>query len=42
MGRTVRILREADVREALDMASCIDACERAFAAYSRAARSCRR
>src|SRR6187551_2273336 len=34
MGRTVRILREADVREALDMASCIDACERAFEAYS--------
>ena len=34
MGRTVRILRETDVREALDMASCIDACERAFAAYS--------
>ena len=34
MARTVRILREADVREALDMASCVDACERAFAAYS--------
>ena len=34
MARTVRILREADVREALDMASCIDACERAFEAYS--------
>lgn len=34
MGRTIRILRAADVREALDMASCIDACERAFGAYS--------
>ena len=34
MPRTVRILREADVRAALDMGSCIDACERAFAAYS--------
>jgi ornithine cyclodeaminase len=32
--KTVRILREADVRAALDMATCIDACERAFAAYS--------
>jgi len=32
--RTVRILREADVRAVLDMASCVDACERAFAAYS--------
>jgi ornithine cyclodeaminase/alanine dehydrogenase-like protein (mu-crystallin family) len=31
---TVRILREADVRAALEMAACIDACERAFAAYS--------
>jgi ornithine cyclodeaminase/alanine dehydrogenase-like protein (mu-crystallin family) len=30
----VRILREADIRSALDMASCIDACERAFVAYS--------
>ena len=29
--RTVRILREADVRACLDMATCIDACERAFA-----------
>jgi ornithine cyclodeaminase len=28
------ILREADVRAALDMATCIEACERAFAAYS--------
>ena len=27
-------MREADVRAALDMRSCIDACERAFAAYS--------
>ncbi len=34
MGRQVRVLREADVRAALDMASCIDAVERAFAAYS--------
>lgn len=34
MARSVRILREADVRAALDMASCIDACERAFAAYA--------
>jgi len=34
MARTVRILREADVRAALDMSACIDACERAFAAYS--------
>jgi ornithine cyclodeaminase/alanine dehydrogenase-like protein (mu-crystallin family) len=30
----VQILREADVRAVLDMASCIDACERAFVAYS--------
>ena len=33
MGR-VRILREDDVRAALDMRACIDACERAFVAYS--------
>ena len=33
--RTVRILREADVRASLDMAGCIEACDRAFAAYSR-------
>ena len=33
MAGSVRILRESDVRAALDMASCIDACERAFAAY---------
>jgi ornithine cyclodeaminase len=33
--RTVRILREADVRASLDMASCIEACDSAFAAYSR-------
>ena len=32
--KTVRILREADVRAALDMGSCIDACADAFAAYS--------
>jgi ornithine cyclodeaminase len=30
----VRILHRADVESALDMASCIDACERALAAYS--------
>lgn len=34
MDREVRILREADVKAALDMASCIDACEGAFVAYS--------
>jgi ornithine cyclodeaminase len=34
MGASVRILREGDVRAALDMASCIDAVDRAFAAYS--------
>jgi len=33
--RSVRILREADVRASLDMASCIEACDSAFAAYSR-------
>lgn len=33
MGR-VRILREGDVRAAIDMAACIEACERAFVAYS--------
>ncbi len=32
--REIRILREADVRAALGMAACIDACERAFAQYS--------
>jgi ornithine cyclodeaminase len=31
---SVRILREGDVRAALDMGSCIDAVDRAFAAYS--------
>ncbi len=31
---SVRILDAGDVRDALDMASCIDACERAFAPYS--------
>jgi ornithine cyclodeaminase/alanine dehydrogenase-like protein (mu-crystallin family) len=30
----IRVLRETDVRAALDMASCVDACERAFEAYS--------
>ena len=34
MTGTVRILRESDVRAALDMGTCIDACEHAFAAYS--------
>jgi ornithine cyclodeaminase/alanine dehydrogenase-like protein (mu-crystallin family) len=33
--RTVRVLREDDVRASIDMAACIDACDRAFAAYSR-------
>jgi ornithine cyclodeaminase/alanine dehydrogenase-like protein (mu-crystallin family) len=33
VGR-VLILREADVRASIDMASCIEACERAFIAYS--------
>lgn len=35
MGR-VRVLRAADVRAAIDMPACIEACERAFAAYSTA------
>jgi ornithine cyclodeaminase len=34
MPGQVRVLREADVRAALDMRSCIDAVERAFTAYS--------
>ena len=34
MGGTVRLLREADVRAALDMAGCIEALEPAFAAYT--------
>lgn len=34
MSREVVILRESEVRAALDMASCIDAVERAFTAYS--------
>jgi ornithine cyclodeaminase len=33
--RTVRVLREEDVRASLDMAACIEACDKAFAAYSR-------
>ena len=33
--RSVRVLREDDVRATLDMASCIDACDLAFASYSR-------
>jgi ornithine cyclodeaminase/alanine dehydrogenase-like protein (mu-crystallin family) len=32
--REVRVLRAADVRASIDMASCIDACERAFADHS--------
>lgn len=34
MRRTVRILRRDDVREALGLGDCIDACEAAFASYS--------
>jgi ornithine cyclodeaminase len=34
MGREIRILREADVRAALDMASCVDVVEASFVAYS--------
>jgi ornithine cyclodeaminase len=34
-GRSVRVLREDDVRATLDMASCIEACDLAFASYSR-------
>jgi ornithine cyclodeaminase/alanine dehydrogenase-like protein (mu-crystallin family) len=34
MRAAVRILREADVRDVLDLAACIDSCERAFASYS--------
>ena len=34
MGDGVRILRQADVRSALDMASCIAACRDAFVSYS--------
>ena len=33
--RGVRILRRDDVRDSLDMAACIEACDRAFASYSR-------
>jgi ornithine cyclodeaminase/alanine dehydrogenase-like protein (mu-crystallin family) len=33
--RRVRLFDRADVRAALDMSSCIDACEEAFAAYAR-------
>jgi ornithine cyclodeaminase len=32
--RQVRVLSEDDVRASIDMVSCIDACERAFVAYS--------
>ena len=34
MGREVLVLREAEVRSAIDMPTCMDAVERAFAAYS--------
>jgi ornithine cyclodeaminase/alanine dehydrogenase-like protein (mu-crystallin family) len=33
--RAVRLLRKDDVRASLDMAACIEACDRAFASYSR-------
>jgi ornithine cyclodeaminase len=33
-GREVVVLRADDVRASIDMASCIDACEQAFAAYA--------
>jgi ectoine utilization protein EutC len=33
----VRILREKDVRASIDMGTCIQACEQAFASYSRGA-----
>ena len=39
--RAVRILREDDVRASLDMAACIEACDRAFASYSGEAPKCR-
>lgn len=34
-AQAVRVLREDDVRASLDMAACIEACDRAFASYSR-------
>ena len=34
MGREVLVLREAEVSSAIDMPTCMDAVERAFAAYS--------
>lgn len=34
MTATLRIIREPDIRAALGMSACIDACERAFVAYS--------
>ncbi len=34
MAREVLVLREAEVRSAIDMPTCMDAVERAFAAYS--------
>ena len=34
MAKSVRIVRESEVRRALDMGACIEACERAFIAYS--------
>jgi ornithine cyclodeaminase/alanine dehydrogenase-like protein (mu-crystallin family) len=34
MGREVLVLREAEVRSAIDMSTCMEAVERAFAAYS--------
>ncbi len=35
--RLVRFLRQDDVRASIDMAACIDACERAFESYSKGA-----
>ena len=34
MAKSVRILNESEVRESIDMAACIEACERAFVSYS--------
>ena len=34
MRRSLLILREGEIRELLDMQECIEAVERAFAAYS--------
>src|SRR6266849_5573370 len=34
MGRTLLILREPEIRRVLDMASCVEAVEKAFTAYA--------